>query len=70
MVIDYYLSVIMLRWVHEHHIAKSDFPKFTDVCDLQFWQVDARAYKHTTKKVPTLQMNKIHVMGCNQLKDR
>ena len=31
MVIDYYLSVIMLRWVHEHHIAKSDFPKFTDV---------------------------------------
>ena len=30
MVIDCYLSVIMLWRVHEHRIAKSDFPKFPD----------------------------------------
>ena len=29
-VIDCYLSVIMLWQVHEHHIAKSDFPQFPD----------------------------------------
>ena len=38
-------------------------------CEVQFWWVDARACKHTTKKVTLLQMNKIQVMGCNQLKD-
>ena len=26
--------------------------------------------KYTAKKVTTLQMNKIHAMRCNQLKDR
>ena len=41
-----------------------------DTCDLKFWRFKARACKHTIKKITGLQMNKIHVMGCNELKDR
>jgi hypothetical protein len=56
----------------ENIITKRSFsmyPNVDNTCDLQFWPVNARVCKHTTKNVTSLQMNKIHVMECNKLKE-